>query len=122
MKEKHISRFQNKSYLHSMLDKARRMFKIDMQKLRTADSSHLFWMDLLMLIIVAINLLYLFVGFLFQFQVVSSSIHYISANVHDWYATVIFPRVLDYDLIFVGIYIAELIFRWIRSIYRKKYD
>ena len=43
-----------------MLDKTRRMFKIDMQKLRTADSSHLFWMDLLMLIIVAINLLYLF--------------------------------------------------------------
>lgn len=105
-----------------MLDKARRMFKIDMQKLRSADSSHLFWMDLLMLFVVLINLAYLFFGFLFQFDVVASSIHYLLPEFHDWYASTIFPQIFQYDLIFVGIYIAELIFRWIRSIYRKKYD
>jgi hypothetical protein len=105
-----------------MLDKARRMFKIDMQKLRSADSSHLFWMDLLMLIIVAINLLYLFFGFLFQFHVVQVSVHHISDGFFNWYSQVLYPNVLRYDLVFVGIYVAELIFRWIRSIYRKKYD
>jgi hypothetical protein len=105
-----------------MLDKARRMFKVDVEKLRTADSSHLFWMDLLMLIIVTINLLYLFFGFLFQFGFFSSTIHYISTGFYDWYNTNLYPHVLDYDLIFVGIYVAELLFRWIRSIYRKKYD
>lgn len=105
-----------------MLDKARRMFKIDMQKLRSADSSHLFWMDLLMLLIVTINLLYLFFGFLFQFPFFGAFVKTISVDFHDWYAYYIFPNVLQYDLIFVGIYVAELIFRWIRSIYRKKYD
>lgn len=105
-----------------MLDKVRRMFKIDVEKLRHADSSHLFWMDLLMLIIVAINLLYLFFGFLFQFTFFDTFINYISTDFYNWYNTHIFPNVLQYDLIFVGIYVAELIFRWIRSIYRKKYD
>lgn len=105
-----------------MLEKAKRMFKIDMQKLRTADSSHLFWMDLTMLILVFINLSYLFFGFLFQFSFFSSSIAYLSTSFHDWYARNVFPHVFHYDLIFVGIYITELIFRWIRSIYRKKYD
>lgn len=105
-----------------MLDKVRSMFKIDVEKLRSADSSHLFWMDLSMLIIVIINLLYLFFGFLFQFSFFAQSIHYVSAAFHDWYATHIYHNVLQYDLIFVGIYVAELLFRWIRSIYRKKYD
>ena len=105
-----------------MLDKFRRMFKIDVQKLRTADSSHLFWMDLLMLFIVTINLLYLFFGFLFQYQFFDSFIKHVSLVFHDWYSLNIFPNVLQYDLIFVGIYVAELLFRWARSIYRKKYD
>jgi len=105
-----------------MFDKFRRMFKVDVQKLRTADSSHLFWMDLLMLFVVILNLLYLFFGFLFQFSFFSSFIHYISTDFADWYAIHLFPNVLKYDLIFVGIYVAELLFRWIRSIYRKKYD
>jgi len=105
-----------------MLDKARRMFKIDLQKLRTADSSHLFWMDLTMLVVVFINLLYLFFGFLFQFHIIQVSVGHLSHEFKNWYTTTIFPQVFYYDLIFVGIYIAELIFRWIRSIYRKKYD
>ena len=105
-----------------MFDKVRRMFKIDVEKLRTADSSHLFWMDLMMLIIVVINLMYLFFGFLFQFSFFSATVHYFSAGFHDWYETQLFPYIFQYDLIFVGIYVAELIFRWIRSIYRKKYD
>lgn len=93
-----------------------------MEKLRTADSSHLFWMDLLMLIIVILNLAYLFFGFLFQFQPVQTALGHVSLNFKTWYASHVFPHVFHYDLIFVGIYIAELIFRWIRSIYRKKYD
>ncbi|HMZ34777.1 MAG TPA: hypothetical protein PKK18_07525 [Chitinophagales bacterium] len=109
-------------YLQRMLDKARSMFKIDMQKLRSADSSHLFWMDMTMLIIVIINLLYLFFGFLFQFNAIASGIHYVLPRFHDWYAENVFEHVFHYDLIFVGIYIAELLYRWIRSIYRKKYD
>ncbi len=105
-----------------MLDKARSMFRIDMQKLRSADSSHLFWMDMTMLIVVLINLLYLFFGFLFQFKVIASGIHYALPRFHDWYASHIFNYVFHYDLIFVGIYVAELLYRWIRSVYRKKYD
>lgn len=105
-----------------MFDKARRMFKVDVDKLRNADSSHLFWVDLIMLIVVAINLLYLFFGFLFQFHYFSSTVHYISPEFYDWYSIAIYPKVLFYDLIFVGIYITELIFRWTRSIYRKKYE
>lgn len=105
-----------------MLDKARRMFKIDMDKLRSADSSHLFWLDLTMLIIVIINLSYLFFGFLFSFQIFEAFINKLSHPFHDWYAATIFPHIFQYDLIFVAIYIAELLFRWIRSIYRKKYD
>ncbi len=105
-----------------MLDKFRRMFKIDMQKLRSADSSHLFWMDLTMLLVVTINLLYLSFGFLFQYHFFDSFINHISTSFHDWYASNIYSNVLQYDLIFVGIYISELLFRWARSIYRKKYD
>lgn len=105
-----------------MLDKTRSMFKIDMQKLRSADSSHLFWMDLTMLFVVLINLLYLFFGFLFQFQLVDNVVRQISHDFYTWYNSVIYPNILLYDLIFVGIYVAELVFRWVRSIYRKKYE
>lgn len=105
-----------------MLDKLRRMFKIDVEKLRTADSSHLLWMDLSMLIIVNINLLYLLFGFLFQFQFFNSFIHYLNTDFYNWYSTKVFDYVFTYDLIFVGIYVTELLFRWIRSIYRKKYS
>lgn len=105
-----------------MFEKARRMFRIDMQKLRSADSSHLFWMDLTMLIIVALNLLFLFFGFLFQYSFFTASVKYLSVDFYVWYRENIFEQVFYYDLIFVGIYIAELIFRWIRSIYRKKYE
>lgn len=104
------------------LDKIRLLFKVDVQKLRTANSSHLFWMDMLMLIIVFINLLYLFFGFLFQFNFFQTFIGNISVDFFNWYANHIFHKVFYYDLIFVGIYLSELIFRWIRSIYRKKYD
>lgn len=93
-----------------------------MQKLRAADSSHLFWMDLSMLIIVFINLLYLLFGFLFRFSYFSSFIGHISIDFKDWYASAVFPHVFEYDLVFVLIYVAELIFRWIRSIVRHKYD
>ncbi len=105
-----------------MFDKARRMFRIDMQKLRSADSSHLFWMDLTMLIIVFFNLMYLFFGFLFQFNFFSSFVYHLSADFHHWYATAIFPYIFRFDLIFVLIYAAELLFRWVRSILRKKYE
>lgn len=105
-----------------MLDKFRSMARIDMQKLRTADSSHLFWMDLAMLFLVVLNLLYLFFGFLFQFDFFSSFIHYLSNDFYTAYLNYVFPHIFHYDLIFVGIYIAELLFRWARSIYRKKYD
>ena len=113
---------RNKSYLQFMLNKIRRMFKIDVQKLRTADSSHLFWMDLLMLIVVLINLLYLLFGFLFQYLFFDSFIKHISNTFYNWYSIKIYPDILKYDLVFVGIYVTELAFRWIRSIYRKKYD
>lgn len=79
-------------------------------------------MDLLMLLIVIINLLYLFFGFLFQFSFFSSFIQYLSTSFYNWYQTQIYPNVLTFDLLFVGVYISELIFRWIRSIYRKKYE
>ncbi len=105
-----------------MFEKLSKMFKIDVEKLRSADSSHMFWMDLLMLVIVVINLIYLFFGFLFQFAFFDSIINYISTDFYNWYNTKLYPDIFTYDLIFVGIYVAELIFRWIRSIYRKKYD
>lgn len=79
-------------------------------------------MDLSMLIIVNINLLYLLFGFLFQFQFFTSFIQYLNSDFYNWYATQVFDHIFTYDLFFVGIYIAELLFRWARSIYRKKYD
>ncbi len=105
-----------------MFDKARRMFRIDMQKLRSADSSHLFWMDLCMLLLVFFNLLYLFFGFLFQFAFFNSFILQLSAGFHHWYANEVYPYIFRFDLIFVLLYAAELLFRWVRSILRKKYE
>jgi hypothetical protein len=105
-----------------MFNKARRMFRIDMQKLRSADSSHLFPVDLVMLFIVLANLLYLLFGFLFQFGFIRAILHSVSPAFDEWYAQHIFPHIFTYDLLFVFIYILELAFRWVRSMYRKKYD
>lgn len=99
-----------------------KMLKIDMQKLRHSDASHLFWMDLSILLIIFFNILYLLFGFLFQYDFFAHFLHRFLPSFHGWYAAHIYPNVLKYDLIFVGIYIAELLFRWARSIYRKKYD
>lgn len=103
------------------MPKLGKMLKIDVEKLRNSDASHLFWMDLAILIIIIINLIYLLFGYLFQFHFIAQAIRTILPSFYNWYAQFVFPDVLKYDLIFVGIYVAELLFRWARSIYRKKY-
>lgn len=103
------------------MTKLGKMLKIDVEKLRNSDASHLFWMDLTILIIIIINLFYLLFGYLFQFHFFTQAIHTILPSFYSWYAKYIYPNVLKYDIIFVAIYVCELLFRWARSIYRGKY-
>jgi hypothetical protein len=83
-----------------------------------------FWLtlDILMLVLILSNLLWMIFDFSFTAQFFRELIHGISPQFHDFYLTKVHPDFLLYDLGFVIIFLAEFVFRWIVALVKRSYN
>lgn len=95
--------------------------KIDLGKLRGNPEAPLLALDLFMVLLVLFNLVWILFNTLFASQVVQAGVAWLSADFHAWYGTQIHPNFLDYDMLFVAVYVTELLFRWALAIVRRTY-
>lgn len=95
--------------------------KLDLGKLRGNPDAPLLALDLFMVLLVLFNLLWLLFNALFASQAVQAGVAWVSADFHAWYRDEIFPNFLDYDLMFVAVYVTELLFRWGLAIWQRTY-
>lgn len=95
--------------------------KIHLSKLRGNPEAPLLALDLFMVLLVLFNLSWILFNTLFASQAVQAGVAWLSADFHAWYGTQIHPNFLDYDMLFVAVYVTELLFRWALAIVRRTY-
>lgn len=105
-----------------MLRKARSFFTIDIDKLRATNEGLPFIVDLLMVMLVVINLSLIFFDWSYPYPSFQSLIEFISPTFNQFYGREIHPNTSYLDLIFVSIFITELLIRWGIAIRKKRYE
>jgi len=103
-------------------NKISRIFSIDWDKLHNAHQSRWVVVDLFMLVLVFVNLLYIGFDWSFTFLWVQKFWQNIWPSFFEWYAGSVHPNFYQIDLLFVLIFITEVVIRWGISIYKKAYD
>ncbi len=105
-----------------MLGKIRSFFTIDMDRLKTSREGLPLFVDIMMVLLVIINLGFIFFDWSYHYHSFRSLVGFISPSFNLYYSVRIHPNASYLDLIFVGIFISELLIRWGQSIYRKTHD
>lgn len=95
--------------------------KIHLAKLRGNPESALLAVDLFMVLLVLFNLAWIVFNALFASSLFQSGVAWVSPSFHAWYRDDIQPGFADYDMVFVGIYIGELLARWAVAVLRRTY-
>ncbi len=95
--------------------------KIDLSKLRGNPEAPLLVVDLLMVLLVLFNLAWIVFNAMFGVQWFQAGIALASPGFHAWYRDTIHPDFLEYDAVFVAIYVTELLLRWAIAIFRRTY-
>lgn len=105
-----------------MYKKFRLFFTVDINKLRATRQGFPLFIDLIMIVLVIVNLLLIFFDWSYLYPSFRSLIEWISPTFNQFYATRIHPNASFLDLIFVSIFITELLIRWGLAIYKKTYS
>jgi hypothetical protein len=92
------------------------------KKLFETENRTVLIIDLLMITIVIFNLLWLFFDMAYAFVPFRDFLEVISPRFNNYYGSIIHPRFIVYDIIFVSIYLTELSVRWITAIVKKTYS
>lgn len=95
--------------------------KIDLGKLRGNPEAPLLALDLFMVLLVLFNLAWMIFNTLFGTRIFATFIAWLSPDFHAWYGSEIHPNFLDYDMLFVVVYLTELLCRWAIAIFRRTY-
>lgn len=78
--------------------------------------------DLIMMVLLVINLLFISFDWLFQSGIFRDFVNMVWPAFHDFYALHIHPDFVFYDLIFIAIFLTEFVLRWIASVIRSDYQ
>lgn len=97
------------------------MLSLDTQKLRNNQEATWFTVDLIMLALLVLNLAWLTFDWLFTLGFVANTLETLSPAFYEFYAEQVHPNFFQYDLIFVSIFIAELLVRWAVAVRRGTY-
>lgn len=97
-------------------------FKLDYEKLHASKTEGLFWLDIIMLSLVAFNLGWVMFDMAFGYEIFRSLLQAVSPAFDALYATAVHPNFLLYDLIFVTLFLLELTLRWAVAVYRNTYE
>ncbi len=100
---------------------AKKLVQLDISKIRQRGEFQFLLLDLLMVVVVVINLLWLVFDWHFQFGFVQNFFRNSFYPFYEYYKYKIHPDFLLYDIFFVIIFIIELVARWIVAIVRKTY-
>jgi hypothetical protein len=79
-------------------------------------------LDLLMLVLVALNLGLILFDWFFEYENVQALFLQYLPTFYNFYEPVIHQNFIWIDLCFVGVFLTELGFRWALAIYRKEYE
>lgn len=100
---------------------AKKVVQLDIDKIRQRGEFQFLILDLLMVVVVVLNLLWLVFDWHFQFGFVQNFFKNNFYSFYEFYKYKIHPDFLLYDVYFVIIFITELIARWIVAIVRGTY-
>lgn len=92
-----------------------------LQQIRQGGNLQLFVLDLIMVVLLLVNLTWILFDWLFAADVFRAFLADLSPRFTEWYASLISPNFLLYDLGFVALFLAEFMYRWIRAIVKKSY-
>lgn len=95
--------------------------KLNLEKLKNNAATPLIILDLLMVLIAVINLNWIVFDWLFSFPEIQNIFSHTLPRFGAFYLKEIHEDFYHYDLIFVGIFLSELSFRWITAIFQKTY-
>jgi len=77
--------------------------------------------DVVMLVLIIANLFLIVVDWGFESVLVQQQLQSYAPSLHRWYDQTIHQHFLFYDLVFVAIFVAEIVVRWGLAIYRRRY-
>ena len=96
-----------------------------MSTIEESDADRLTWrefvVDVVMLVLIIANLAFIIFDWTFANSYVQDVLAATVPTFHDFYASEVHPHFLFYDLIFVAIFLTEIIIRWGLAIYRQTY-
>jgi len=90
-------------------------------KYETTGDKLLFLVDLVMMLLILINLVFIIFDWSFTHAFFRNFLREVFPPFHNFYATQVHPNFLLYDLYFVAIFVAELLVRWVVAIKNKTY-
>lgn len=96
------------------------MLRFSLSKLKQSQQAPWLVIDMLMLVLVIINLLWLLFDSLYATQIVKDALHWLWPPLVSSYAP-IHANFLLIDFIFVGIFLSEFCLRWVVSVWQKEY-
>lgn len=96
--------------------------KIYFNKLKRETSSFWYGIDIIMIILILLNLVWMGFDLAFTTKFFRGLIFSISEDFHNFYYNIVHPDFLFYDLFFVAIFLSEFILRWGYAIYHKKFE
>jgi len=91
------------------------------KKLQSSHETSLFIVDMIMLLLVVFNLLWIIFDTMFASKTIQSLLQWMSPTFTNFYRENIFPDFFLYDLMFVYVFLTELLIRWFIAIKRKTY-
>ena len=94
---------------------------IDLKQLRKSHQIVYILVDLFMVGLIVVNLLWIIFDTLFTSKTVQDGLTWLAPDFTAFYRETVHPDFVAYDMIFVSIFIAELLIRWAVAIYQKTY-
>jgi len=98
-----------------------RNLKAKIKAARKNNDLEFFALDLAMLVLVSLNLLLIAVEWLYLIEAVNEFLATQFPEVYQWYSTWVHKNFLEIDLVFVVLFLSELLFRWGVAIWRNTY-
>ena len=94
---------------------------IDLKNLRRSHQVITIAIDLIMVVLIILNLSLIIFDMMFSSQMVQQGLNWLSPELTALYRDTIHADFVSYDMIFVSIFIVELLGRWALAIYQKTY-
>ncbi|MDX1693658.1 MAG: hypothetical protein R3208_07820 [Ketobacteraceae bacterium] len=94
---------------------------IDFKQLRRSHQIAYILVDLIMVGLIIVNLLWIIFDTMFTSKMVQEGLMWLAPEFTHFYREQVHPDFVAYDMIFVSIFVTELLIRWAIAIYQKTY-